>query len=431
MSILTQYSLTEGSLFAGIMGFGEGFRRAGFKNLWAVEKEPFCQKVIRARFSETEIFDDVKDCGKHNLRAVDVLTAGFPCQDLSVAGKRAGLEGARSGLFWEVVRIVGELRPTWFVLENVPGLFSSCEGRDFAIVLNALDELGYGLAWRVLNSQFFGVAQRRRRVFIVGRFGKPCPAEILFEPESGGGDIAESGEAWPGVAAEVTGSVGGAGRSGGFMPNADGFLQAVAYHENLSGNVAESDVARAQPSGASHSYQFVAQSLSASAGHHGHSSPRGDGSDNIIVQQAISSKWAKGSSGPAGDEHHNLQVCIQDARGQREKRQNGIGIQEGGPMYTLDGTSQHAVGSYLEHEKLARELGRDPRGDDEHDGGINDECSSADTHGMRGATEVSEGMDSSRFEYLPKGLDSARYRALGNAVTVSVAEWIARRILEQ
>src|SRR5258708_1853383 len=100
------------------MGFGQGFRRAGFENLWAVEKEPFCQAVIRTHFPETELFTDVRDCGKHNLRAVDVLTAGFPCQDLSVAGKRAGLEGSRSGLFWEVVRIVGELRPSWIVLEN-------------------------------------------------------------------------------------------------------------------------------------------------------------------------------------------------------------------------------------------------------------------------------------------------------------------------
>src|SRR6202035_2811985 len=106
-------------------------------------------------------------------------------------------------------------RPAWFVLENVPGLFSSCEGRDFAVVLNALDELGYGLAWRVLNSQFFGVAQRRRRVFIVGCFGEPCPQEILFESEGGGGDTQAGDEAWPDLAVPLTSGTGVTGNSAG------------------------------------------------------------------------------------------------------------------------------------------------------------------------------------------------------------------------
>lgn len=446
--------LTHGSLFAGIGGFDEGFHRSGFTCWWQVEKEPFCIAILKTRYPNAERYYDVLKCGHdriHKLRPVDVVTAGFPCQDLSVAGKRAGLAGSRSGLFWEVVRILGELRPPWFVLENVPGLFSSNEGRDFAIVLNALDELGYGLAWRVLNSQFFGVAQRRRRVFIVGCFGKPCPAEVLFESEGGCWDIAQGGEARAELASEVAASLRASGEAGsrghtfyaeaglavtlssgtGVTGNAPGRRReddinlaisiaencrgelrtgrispalssgggkpgsgysAVAYHENLSGNVAESSVARAQRSGASHSYQFVATAIPASAGHHGHSSPRGDGSDNIIVQQAISSKWAKGSSGPAGDEHHNRTVCIQAARGQRDKRQNGIGIQEGGPMYTLDGTSQHAVGR------------------------TDDECAPPDSDGMR------------TFAGLPEGLDRARYGALGNAVTVSVAQWIGERI---
>lgn len=192
--------MTSGSLFAGIGGFDLGFQQAGIHTIWMAEKEPFCQAILRTHFPDAELFGDVSYVTKQSARAVDVITAGFPCQDLSVAGKRAGLEGTRSSLFWEVVRILGELRPAWFVLENVPGLFSSCEGRDFAVVLNALDELGYGLAWRVFNSQFFGVAQRRRRVFIVGRFGEPCPREVLFESEGGGRDSQAGGEAWPDVA---------------------------------------------------------------------------------------------------------------------------------------------------------------------------------------------------------------------------------------
>ena len=204
--------MTSGSLFSGIGGFDLGFREAGIKTLWMAEKEPFCQAVLRTQFPDAELFGDVSYVTSKSARAVDVLSAGFPCQDLSVAGKRAGLEGARSGLFWEVCRVLREFiaagKPIkWFVLENVPGLFSSCEGRDFAVVLNALDELGYGLAWRVLNSQFFGVAQRRRRVFIVGCFGRPCPAEVLFESESGGGDIAESREEGESIAGEAGDSI--------------------------------------------------------------------------------------------------------------------------------------------------------------------------------------------------------------------------------
>src|SRR5580704_10454757 len=107
---------------------------------------------------------------------VDCICAGVPCQDVSVAGKRAGLAGNRTVLVYEFARILRELRPTWFVFENVPGLLSSNEGRDFAEVLRLfMVECGYGVQWRVLDSQFFGVAQRRERMLVVGYFGAPCP----------------------------------------------------------------------------------------------------------------------------------------------------------------------------------------------------------------------------------------------------------------
>jgi len=182
-----------GSLFAGVGGFDKGFEDAGFETVWQVEKEPFCIAVLKTRFPNAERYYEIKDCGgmdgtkKHKLKYVDIITGGAPCQDVSVAGKRAGLAGERTGLFYEFARILKEVRPAWFVFENVPGLLSSNRGRDFAEVLRVLMvECGYGVCWRVLDSQFFGVAQRRRRVFIAGRFGKPCPAEVLFEPE---GDV--------------------------------------------------------------------------------------------------------------------------------------------------------------------------------------------------------------------------------------------------
>ncbi len=159
-----------GSLFTGVGGFDLGFERAGMECAWQVEFDKNCQNVLRKHWSETELFNDVRTVGKHNLEPVDVICGGFPCQDVSIAGKRAGLAGERSGLWSEFARIIDELEPKWVVIENVPGLLSSNRGRDFATVIRWLAERGYGVAWRILDSQYFGVAQRRRRVFIVGSF---------------------------------------------------------------------------------------------------------------------------------------------------------------------------------------------------------------------------------------------------------------------
>ena len=117
-----------------------------------------------------------------------LLCAGWPCQDNSIAGKRKGLQGAKSGLWSEVARCLRLFKPDWFVGENVPGFLSVNDGKDFCSVIAELQEIGYGLSWRILNSRFFGVAQNRRRLFIVGRFGRPCPPQVLFEEESDPGN---------------------------------------------------------------------------------------------------------------------------------------------------------------------------------------------------------------------------------------------------
>jgi DNA (cytosine-5)-methyltransferase 1 len=176
---------TIGSLFAGIGGFDLGFERAGFKTTWAVEIDQKAQAVLRLRFPEAKLHDDVCEVGARNLESVDVVTFGSPCQDLSVAGKRAGLAGERSGLFHESVRIIRELRaahgkPDFAIWENVPGAFSSNGGRDFAVVIQEMVNLGArDVAWRVLDSRFFGVAQRRRRVFLVSDFGGERAEQVL------------------------------------------------------------------------------------------------------------------------------------------------------------------------------------------------------------------------------------------------------------
>ena len=188
--------LTAISLFAGVGGFDLAFQKAGVKVTAAVEIDKKCRDVLALHFPETKLFDDVKEVTGEQLRATGfipergIIAGGFPCQDLSIAGLRRGLDGARSGLFHEIIRLADELKPQFLILENVGGLLSSQRGKDMGIVITALVERGYGVCWRVLDSQNFGVPQRRRRVFIVASFGDHRrPAEILFERESGFWDI--------------------------------------------------------------------------------------------------------------------------------------------------------------------------------------------------------------------------------------------------
>lgn len=190
------------SLFAGIGGFDLGFERAGFEIVAHVEKDDNCRKLLAARWPTAVALDDVCQAGAHNLPACDVVTFGFPCQDLSVAGKRAGLKGSRSGLFYEATRIINELRPAFCLFENVPGLLSSEQGRDFANVLLELDRIGYNGAWRVLDAQWLGVAQRRRRVFgLFSRLdsGAERCAEVLSIAESLRGHPAPCRETGEGI----------------------------------------------------------------------------------------------------------------------------------------------------------------------------------------------------------------------------------------
>jgi len=184
------------SLFAGVGGFDLALERAGVPVVAAVEIDKNASGVLAHRFPNSTLFGDIQEVtGNDLLRAGfiperGIITGGFPCQDLSVAGKRAGLAGGRSGLFWEICRLLDDLHPKYFILENVPGLLSSNGGRDMGTVVGALAELGYGIAYRVLDAQNFGVPQRRRRVFIVGCLGDSgaAPAEILAISEGLFGD---------------------------------------------------------------------------------------------------------------------------------------------------------------------------------------------------------------------------------------------------
>ena len=154
---------TLGSLFAGIGGIDLGFERAGFATKWQVEIDPFCRKVLAKHFPHAERFEDVRNCGAANLCPVDVIAGGFPCQDISNAGKRAGITGERSGLWKEYARIIRELRPRYVFVENVAALL----GRGMDIVLGDLAEIGYDAEWDCIEAEEVGAEHRRARIFIL------------------------------------------------------------------------------------------------------------------------------------------------------------------------------------------------------------------------------------------------------------------------
>ena len=192
--------LTAVSLFAGVGGFDLALERSGVKVVASVEIDQKASAVLVKQFPNSKLFNDIKGVtGEQLINAGfdpenGIITGGFPCQDLSVAGKRAGLDGNRSGLFYEIVRLLDETKAKYFILENVVGLLSSNSGADMGAVIGALVERGYGVAYRILDAQHFGVPQRRRRVFIVGCAGDSgrTPAQILALTESSIGHFSKS-----------------------------------------------------------------------------------------------------------------------------------------------------------------------------------------------------------------------------------------------
>jgi DNA (cytosine-5)-methyltransferase 1 len=206
------------SLFAGVGGFDLGMEQAGHECVAQVEWDKNAAGVLKHRWPNVPLFCDVSKVSADDLPDADFITYGFPCQDLSVAGKREGLDGKRSGLFYEATRLIRELRTRgcglrFAVAENVGGLFSADDGVALArCIRELLDSGACETGWRLLDSQYFGVAQRRKRVFIVSDFGGESVDEILAITESLPGYPAPSREAGKGTAGDATKGVGEGGR---------------------------------------------------------------------------------------------------------------------------------------------------------------------------------------------------------------------------
>ncbi len=203
-------SFSFGSLCSGIEGAAVAFADLPWRRAYCAEVEPFCCDLLKTRYPNTPNFGDITIA--QGFPYVDLLVAGTPCQSFSAAGKRKGFDDIRGQLALRFVEILDATRPRWVLWENVPGVLSSGGGKDFGTFLGALAEVGYGLAWRVLDARFFGVAQRRRRVFVVGYFGNPRPAsEVLFGESPRRGDVAAPRKVQPGqdvVGQDAAGVVG-------------------------------------------------------------------------------------------------------------------------------------------------------------------------------------------------------------------------------
>lgn len=235
-----QINLTLGSLFDGSGGFPLGGLLAGITPVWSSEIEPFPVRVTTKRFPHMKHYGDISVLNGAELPPVDIITFGSPCQDMSVAGKRSGLDGSRSSLFFEAIRIIKEMRgatdgkyPRYIVWENVPGAFSSNKGQDFRAVLEEVCKVkdaevsvsfpgkwenagrimgnGYSVAWRQFDAQFWGVPQRRKRIYLVADFAGGSAGKILFESEGLSGYSAEGFRSWQtaaGTSAEGSGETG-------------------------------------------------------------------------------------------------------------------------------------------------------------------------------------------------------------------------------
>ena len=387
---------TYGSLFAGVGGFCLGMEQAGLRCAWRVEIEPNCCRVLSRHWPTDHLHKDVRDFNADGtVRRPRLVTFGFPCQDVSVAGRRAGLAGERSGLFWEACRIIEEFGPRVIVCENVPGLLTSNRGRDMGAVVGALADLGYGIAWRVLDAQWFGVAQRRKRLFLVGVSGGDArrAAEILLEPESVCGDSAPRRPSREVAAASASGGVGERGARRPRAPvSCDEVSDPISTREGKTWTCEGTNNFRAR---------------------------------NLVVPFAKSKRacsptdhetWIEAEVAPT-----------QNQFDQGDTRATTVAVTLPTDLELIPDT----VGALTD----GAHRGGGMNGQDAYTGRVLP-APTAQGSAVRRLTPV----ECERLQGFPDGWtatgvdgralsDSARYRALGNAVAVPVAAWIARRIV--
>ena len=381
--------MRHASFFSGVGGLDIGFTRAGMETVSLSEIEPYACQILSERFPGTPNLGDITKLEGKEIPDAEIWTGGFPCQDLSLAGKRAGFDGERSVLAFSFLNLVERRRPRWLVLENVLGLFSSSKGRDFGRLLHEMDELGYSVAWRTLDARYFGVAQRRRRVFIVASLIEDGAAQVLFECEGNCGHLGASAQARQETA---SGAAGSAGVWGAFHPPFDADrmrdLDGLAARVDDQQLVENSPTTKTDPQrvGNFELYDFpkdsVAPSMASTRARNQIAySIREDAKANnfsaneIKVANALQALWP-------GEQSHHAQTFI-------------IGSSYDGYNQKLDPDGPHRT----------LRIGRDSTDFVVAEPGVSND------------------------PLLPEGLDMHRYRVCGNGIAAPVAEWIARRVI--
>ena len=395
------------SLFSGIEAASAAWGPLGWEPVSFSEIDPFPSAVLACRFPGVPNLGDITkiDWSKHGeCVSADLVVGGSPCQSFSIAGTRTGLDGA-SGLMWEYVRAVRELRPRWVVWENVPGALSSSDGRDFGCLLEALDDLGYGLAWRVLDAQFFGVAQRRRRLFLVGSLGDQRASEVLFESESLRWDHPSSRAKRQALTGPAQGDAGGAGGGGGCLTPWD--VQSRRIH----------DCDHAWPAlyaGEGGGHGYVA--LTARMGTGGNQVPLIHEPDTYCLHNTgFGSDVDEDVSGTllASDVKHPKAVACLPGPRSRPALLQIRGGKEGGGKGALVQDDMSATLTVAQTQTLFPGDGTVRR------------LTPTECERLQGFEDGWTDVPYRGAEHAP---DSPRYKALGNSMAVPVMRWIGRRI---
>lgn len=412
-------SLTAVSIFAGIGGIDLALQRAGVDVTAAVELDKPARGVL-ARHMPSTLFPDVREVGADDLRDTGfvpergILAGGFPCQDLSVAGRRSGMgreSGTRSALFWEIDRLLGELHPRWILLENVPGLLSANGGRDMGAVLGSLAQHGYGFAYRVLDAQWFGVPQQRRRVFIVGHLGDARrPAQVLLEPESSSRDSTPSTGPRAGVAALTADGVGTCGpddnqaQAGHLIATALTAREGKGPDSDATTTLVANTLTSDSMQSASHKGTTVVAHALTSLGHDASEDGTGRGTPLVPTSLAVGQDHSTGE---------NVAQPVTGSHGQpgvvawQQNRDGDVDTADAAQTLKAEPSSKEQLLAITTVRKLT------PR-ECERLQGFPDDWTRWRLHDGR----------------LVEQSDSARYKQVGNAVAVPCVEWIARRVVE-
>ena len=392
------------SVCSGIEAATAAWHHMGWKPIGFSEIEKFPSSVLQHHYPSVTNYGDMSKYKEWRIdEPVNLIVGGTPCQSFSVAGLRKGLEDPRGNLALTYVGLLDHLKPEWFIWENVPGVLSSNHGQDFSAFLSALAYIGYGFAYRVLDAQYFGVPQRRRRVFVVGCVrGWQYPAKVLFEPGCLSGDFTKGRK----KREETPAHVGKGFAYGGSNPNISDTVT-NKWHKGSGG-----------PSG-NECGLFVAQVYE---NHPSDSRVKEMGE----VCTTVTSKWGTGGGNVPFVQQA---VAIQDTSG-RDKAQNGKGWSED-VSYTLDATGLQGVAVDIYNLTLNNNTNQTIRnsGDIDHVGGVMQNMA------VRRLTptecERLQGFPDGYTDIKPNGKqtpDGPRYKALGNSMAVPVMRWIGERI---